>query len=160
MTTNQRTKFIDFINTLPEEKMVDMIHLGKRFGYNPNESDRSDGYKPEDSHLSDDALVDFLRAPLIGILAEIPGIGPKTVKQLAKGDDPIINTYQLFGKFLTLKTNNQETKELIDCPHHCDKFWQWLKAKGIDSHRSSIVMAIAEKTNTMIPGIYDPYDFN
>lgn len=158
--TNQRAKFIAFINALPEEELVDMVHLGKQLGYNPNQSNQTDGYKPEDSHISEDALVDFLRAPLIGELTEVPGIGPKMAKQLAKGDDPIINTYQMFGKFLTLKSNNQETKEPIDCPHHCDKFWQWLKAKGIDSHRSGIVMAIAEKTNTMIPGIYDADDFN
>lgn len=35
---------------------------------------------------------------------------------------------------------------------HCDKFWYWLQAKGINSNRSGIVNAIAEKVNTWIPG--------
>ena len=38
---------------------------------------------------------------------------------------------------------------------HMEKFWYFLKDKGIKSHRSAIVKAIGEKTNTMMPGIYD-----
>lgn len=74
---------------------------------------------------------------------------------------------------------------LIDCAAHCDAFWFWLKSKGINSYRryavcyilsiidmegaanqpwicvhySGIVMAIAEKVNTMLPGIYDAAEF-
>lgn len=35
---------------------------------------------------------------------------------------------------------------------HMDKFWYWLKKKGLDSHRSGIVLAIAEKADTWVPG--------
>lgn len=40
----------------------------------------------------------------------------------------------------------------VDSVEHCDKFWYWLQAKGINSNRSGIVNAIAEKVNTWIPG--------
>jgi hypothetical protein len=49
---------------------------------------------------------------------------------------------------------------LIECAQHCDAFWFWLKSKGITAYRSGIVMAIAEKVNTMLPGIYDAAEFN
>ena len=39
---------------------------------------------------------------------------------------------------------------------HCDKFWYWLQSKGINSNRSGIVNAIAEKVNTWIPGEENP----
>lgn len=158
--TNQRTRLIAFINSLPDKDLVDMAHLGKQLGYNPTELDQTDGYHPKDSYLTDESLITFLRSPVYGPLTDVPGIGTKMAKQLAKGDEPITNTYQLIGKFLMLKTINRETNEPIDCAHHCDKFWQWLRAKGVDTHRSDIVMAIAEKANIMIPGVYDAYCFN
>lgn len=40
----------------------------------------------------------------------------------------------------------------VDSVEHCDKFWYWLQSKGINSNRSGIVNAIAEKVNTWIPG--------
>lgn len=45
----------------------------------------------------------------------------------------------------------------VDCVEHCDKFWYWLQSKGINSNRSGIVNAIAEKVNTWIPGEEDPF---
>jgi 5'-3' exonuclease len=157
---NQRSKFIAFINALPEEELIEIVHLGKLVGYNPNESDRCDGYNPEKAYLDEDTLATFLRAPITGVLTEVPGIGPKTAKQLSKGTEPIVNTLQLLGKYLMLKSNDQETNESIDCSHHCDKFWHWLKAKGVDIHRSGIVQAIAEMADAMIPGMYNEDDFN
>jgi hypothetical protein len=157
---NQRSKFIAFINALPEEELNEMVHLGKLVGFNPNDSDQTDGYNPEKARIDADSLADFIRAPITGVLTEVPGIGPKTAKQLAKGTDPIVNTFQLIGKYLMLKSNDQETDVPIECQYHCDKFWHWLKAKGVETHRSGIVMAIAEKANTMMPGMYDDIDFN
>ena len=43
----------------------------------------------------------------------------------------------------------------VDSMEHMERFWHWLKNKGIKSHRSAIVKAIGEKINSMIPGIYD-----
>jgi hypothetical protein len=39
---------------------------------------------------------------------------------------------------------------------HNEKFWLWLKDIGISAHRSSIVVAIAEKMSRVFPEIYDP----
>lgn len=43
-------------------------------------------------------------------------------------------------------------RKQVDTVEHCDKFWYWLQSKGINSNRSAIVNAIAEKVNTWIPG--------
>lgn len=57
------------------------------------------------------------------------------------------------------KSSDEENGELVDIQMHCDSFWHWLKSKGINSYRSGIVMAVAEKVNTMIHGIYDASEF-
>lgn len=78
----------------------------------------------------------------------------------------ISNTFLLlagtiyFGKqFLMLKGPN-DGDEQVECMEHMEKFWHWLAAKGISSHRSGIVRAIAEKLNSMMPGIYDPEQYD
>lgn len=38
---------------------------------------------------------------------------------------------------------------------HCDRFWYWLNDTGISAYRAGIVQCIAEKVDTMFPGIYD-----
>ena len=58
-------------------------------------------------------------------------------------------TYQLIGKYLSLKGTD------VDSVEHCDKFWYWLKQKGVNSFRGGIVRAIAEKVNTFMAGLYD-----
>jgi hypothetical protein len=117
-------------------------------------------YDPEKSRISEDALADFLRSTLTGDLTEVPGISRCAIRKLAAGDEKITNTFQLIGKFLLLKTNIGKTDEIINSKQHCDEFFNWLKLKGIQSYRSDIVMCIAEKTNTMVPGMYDAYEFN
>lgn len=113
----------------------------------------SDIYNPGRIVITDDKFVDFLRCDLSGHLLDIPGIGKSTLKKLAAGDEPIINAYQLVGKFLSLRNINDTSKS------HCDKFLNWLKSKGVNIHCDSIVMSIAEKTNIWVPGIYDCSDF-
>ncbi|KAL3670057.1 hypothetical protein V7S43_005427 [Phytophthora oleae] len=123
----------------------------------------ADGYDPQKSRVAEDTLADFLRAPLTGDLTEVPGIGKAAVAKLGAsddGEDAVTNTFQLIGKFLMLKANLEEdADDVIDCAAHCDAFWFWLKSKGITAYRSGIVMAIAEKVNTMLPGIYDAAEF-
>ena len=109
---------------------------------------KSEGYDPKRSTINDDKLAEFIRAPITGDLKEIPGLGPKGIEKLADGDEPITTTYQLIGKYLMLKDDTTDSVE------HCDKFWYWLKAKGIDSHRSGLVNALAEKVNIFLPGTY------
>ena len=118
----------------------------------------SEGYDPAKSRVVEDALCDFVRAPISGELTDVPGIGKNAKSLLEDGDDDdsIENTFQLIGKFLMLKGNSEHTENrMIGCKEHCDAFWFWLKGKGVNAYRSGIVMAIAEKTNILIPGIYD-----
>ncbi len=119
-------------------------------------------YMPSQSQISENSLADFLRSPIIGDLIEVPGISPSNAKLLNRGGDVtdrITNTYQLIGKFLMLKTLDKETNSYITQKQHCNAFYDYLKNKGITSHRHSIVLAIAEKANTLLPGIYDANDF-
>lgn len=117
-------------------------------------------YEPEKSRISEDALADFLRCTLTGDLTEVPGLSRCAIRKLSSGNDKITNTFQLIGKFLILKSCIGKTDKLITTKNHCDEFYNWLKEKGIQAYRNDIVMCIAEKVNTMIPGLYDAYDFN
>lgn len=95
--------------------------------------------------------------PVSGNLLDVPGIGPSAVKKLADtsgGDEAITNTYQLFGKYLMLK-GPDEDEHKVESVEHSEKFWQYLKTRGIASHRSAIVKAVAEKAATFFKGIYD-----
>eukprot|EP00752_Nemacystus_decipiens_P005202 g4721.t1 len=114
------------------------------------------GYDPKRSKVSDDKLAEFIRSAITGEITEVPGIAERGAEILAEGegDDVVTNTYQLIGKFLALRGPDKGDHE-VDSVEHCDKFWYWLQAKGINSNRSGIVNAIAEKVNTWIPGIYD-----
>jgi hypothetical protein len=90
-------------------------------------------------------------SPTNGDLNEVPGIGKATIEKLAKcegSDESITNTYQLFGKYLMLKGPGE-----IDAVEHAERFWYWLKNRGIHSHRSAIVRAVSSLKrllNTML----------
>jgi hypothetical protein len=97
-------------------------------------------------------LRDWLNTVLHEDLLSIPGIGKKNKELLENVDtglEAIHTTFQLFGKFLSLKGPGVSSKT------HCDLFSAWLHEKGIHSHRTAIVQAIAERSNLMIPSIYD-----
>ena len=87
------------------------------------------------------SLLCFLDFHFLGCLCclvlQIPGIGPAAAKHLA--DQGISTSFQLIGKFLMLK------EEGVECVDHCDRFWLWLKAIGINAHRGSVVNSIAER---------------
>lgn len=111
-----------------------------------------EGYDPAHSTTTPEALQQWLNSPIIEDLQQVPGIGPATKAQLAVGTDKeegIFTTFELLGKFLMLKGPNVSPVE------HCDRFWFWLKSKGISGHRSAIVQAVAERIDTMMPGVYD-----
>ena len=59
----------------------------------------------------------------------------------------MINTHQLIGKFLSLKTENVQD--------HMDAFYAWLADTGVSAHRNNVTLALAEKCDIFIPGIYD-----
>jgi hypothetical protein len=102
--------------------------------------------------------MEFWRAGAVtGSLLEVPGIGPAAVKSLTSdGDDmqSITNTHQLIGQYLMLKGPDTEDHDVtVSELNH--KFWFFLKAKGIKSHRSAIVLAISEKVASFFPGFHD-----
>ena len=121
-----------------------------------------DGYDPRKSKVSDDKMEAFKNSPTDPDLLSVPGIGPAAVKKLgevAYGADRITNTYQLFGKFLMLRGPGHGDEIEISSMEHAEKFWFWLKNRGISAHRSAIVKAIAEKSSTFFQGIYDANDY-
>ena len=122
----------------------------------------AEGYDPRRSKDSDDKMAAWATAPISGDLTEVPGIGPAAVKKLAEADegpDKITNTFQLFGKFLMLKGPGHEGETMVEPIEHTQKFWEFLKNRGISSHRSAIVRCIAEKSATFFNGIYDANDY-
>ncbi len=91
---------------------------------------------------------DFIRAPISGKLEEVPGIGPANIKIF--NENGIFTTFQLIGKYLSLKDSDVEPIE------HADRFYFWLKSlKAPSGYRAAIVHSIAEKMNVTFPGIYD-----
>lgn len=109
------------------------------------------GYHPDRSTTTPSVLRDWLNSLLVEDLVCVPGIGKKNKCLLEESNDHgcVCSTYELFGKFLSLKGPG------VDSVTHCDRFFHWLHAKGITSHTASIVQAVAERTNIMIPNIYD-----
>eukprot|EP00204_Picochlorum_oklahomense_P003279 CAMPEP_0118806326 /NCGR_PEP_ID=MMETSP1161-20130426/31142_1 /TAXON_ID=249345 /ORGANISM="Picochlorum oklahomensis, Strain CCMP2329" /LENGTH=81 /DNA_ID=CAMNT_0006735475 /DNA_START=58 /DNA_END=300 /DNA_ORIENTATION=+ len=78
------------------------------------------GFDVNRSKVSDDALAEFLSKPVEEDITTVPGIGPKAAEILAKNceNDPgIETTFQLIGKFLSLKGKGMGSKE------HCDAMW-------------------------------------
>ena len=101
---------------------------------------------------------EFLHSNITGELTEVPGIGPAAKAALARHEDEterITNTYQLIGKFLMLKGPDRGD-EKVDSIEHNDKFWYFLKSRGVSAYRSGIVQCIARKCGSFMPGIYDP----
>jgi hypothetical protein len=107
------------------------------------------------SKVSPNTMEEWKNAMVSGDLAQVPGIGEKAKEKLAARN--VANTWQLCGTYLTLKGPEDEA---TDPAVHNDKFWYWLKDAGITSHRSAIVVAIAEKMAQTFPGIYDPTAYN
>ncbi|CBJ26494.1 conserved unknown protein [Ectocarpus siliculosus] len=114
-----------------------------------------DGFHPRRSTTTDATLAGFIRAPITGVLTEVPFISGGTVQALAGGSEPITNTHQLIGKFLALSPQRP------NCVEHCDRFYKWLLGKNVAGTLvNNIVEAIAEKVEVMMTGVYTPEDFD
>eukprot|EP00968_Pinguiococcus_pyrenoidosus_P013547 scaffold1228_cov246-Pinguiococcus_pyrenoidosus.AAC.7 len=111
----------------------------------------AEGFNPNKSRVSEDRLAEFIVQELDPELTSVPGIGEKAKEFLAA--DGVETTFQLIGKFLMLKGKDTSVRE------HADAMWYYLQGVGINSYRAGIVLAIAEKVNTMMPGIYNPDEF-
>lgn len=60
----------------------------------------------------------------------------------------VTTTYQLLGKFLSMRAKGMRTQE------HCDLFVQWLDDIGVAGQKHSITLCLAEKANQTMPGIF------
>ena len=81
-------------------------------------------------------------------LKSVPGIGDKAVELLNAAG--ITNTYQLIGKFMMYCSDDKAPKEV------CQEFYEFLAEEvGINSYRAGVVTSIAERVNTLIPGVCD-----
>ena len=115
---------------------------------------QAEGYDPTKSKISQDKMEAWRNSTVSGNLDEVPGIGPAAMKALRSGsdtDDHITNTYQLFGKYLMLR-GPDTPDDPVDVDTTNQKFWYWLKLKGVSAYRSAIVLAVYEKTSTFFPG--------
>ena len=110
------------------------------------------GYHPDRSRVSGHALADFIRAPVSGVLTEVPGVGPATAAKLAAHG--VDTTYALIGKYLTFRTAD------VNCVEHMDRFYAWLTfVDTATGFRAGTCQAIAEKVDTLLPGTYDAEAF-
>lgn len=109
-------------------------------------------YHPDRSRVSGHALADFIRAPVTGVLTEVPGVGPTTAGKLAAHG--VDTTFALIGKYLTFRT------EGVGCVEHMDRFYAWLTfVDTAPGFRAGTCLAIAEKVDTLLPGTYDAEAF-
>lgn len=111
----------------------------------------TEGFDPNRSQVSEDTLAKFLSQDVQEDITSVPGIGPAGARLLAASTESEVGvqtTWQLFGVFLKLKGPGMTSQE------HCDAFWHWLAMKGVKSHRSGIVHAVAERVDLAFPGVY------
>eukprot|EP01041_Mallomonas_annulata_P001630 gene1630-3161_t len=116
-----------------------------------------ESYDPGNSTTTREGFEAWMASPITGDILEVPGIDGRNKELLSfpgEKEDGVGSTFELFGKFLLFKTPGISTAE------HCNRFWFWLKSKGVVSHRSAIVQACAERLETMMPGIYDREVYN
>ena len=145
---NRRGRFFD----RPARERVVFLSLRHSAAPPKNAMSLPEGYSAKKTKINEDKLADWLREQVTGDLEQVPGIGPANVKLLAATDrvpDKVETTYQLIGKFLSLKAAG------TTCVEHCDMFYYWLQAKGVNAGRNNIVLAIAEKCEVFLPGCYD-----
>jgi hypothetical protein len=97
----------------------------------------------------------FMEKTITGDLIEVPGIDVDAADKLVDGAEPGTNTWQLFGKFLTMKGIDSVDADHADgnrvsCAEHYQRFYEFLTDKGISTRRSStICQAVAEKVSSV-----------
>lgn len=109
------------------------------------------GFDLNRSRISLNTLAEFLASPITEDLLSVPGVGEATVERLKT--DGITTTHQLLGAYLRVCDKDFDSKQ------RSDAFWFYLQALKVSGGtRSTIVHAIAERINIMIPGMYKEDD--
>lgn len=107
--------------------------------------------------VSNETLEIWRASAVTGNLNEVPGVGPAAIKLFKEDPDPmtrVTNTHQLIGQYLMLKGPDDDDN-FVSVSELNQKFWFYLKAKGIKAHRSAIVLAISDKVASFFPGLHD-----
>jgi hypothetical protein len=77
----------------------------------------------------------------------IPGVGKRTAQILAtpnENNEFVMTAYQLLGVFLYCKMAG------IGVDEQCNRFYVWLRKKGVSLRAHDIVQACSEKCNRVI----------
>jgi hypothetical protein len=112
-----------------------------------------EGYDPRKSKVSDKTMEKWTMSNVTADIQSVPGIGPAAALKLAADDGlgVIENTYQLFGKWLSIHAGHESDETDEPNPELTNqKFWFFLKAKGIHSQRSAIVKAVSDKLSSFM----------
>jgi hypothetical protein len=110
--------------------------------------------------VSQSLVVDFIHAEIRGDLEEVPYIGKRTAEKLRGGEDPVRNTFQLIGKFLSMVDGAEDGDcSGVNVEDQYLKFARWLKAQGVHQHRAKITRVLAEKVGVIMPALWDPEVF-
>jgi predicted flap endonuclease-1-like 5' DNA nuclease len=97
-------------------------------------------YDASASRLTDAALTLWMETEITGQLTEVPGVGDKTAEKL--NDVGIHTTFQLFGKYLSLRGPG------VDQQEHLNFFINFLEDAGCTkSYLNSQVQAVSERMN-------------
>lgn len=107
-------------------------------------NEKMSGYSQTKSHLSEEALIDFLKLSWSAPLESVPGIGDASNRRLkAKGLHTLL---QLAGIFLTFRSPGVSHDEWLN------KTWQYLASLDVPkAHCHSIVHALDEKLTIAFP---------
>ena len=109
------------------------------------------------SACSEATLRAFIDGELQADLVTVPGLGPASVTRLATHN--VHNTYQLIGVYLALK--GKVGTKTVAMKDHLEKFYDFVVALGCKTHHATAVcVAIAAKVNVLIPGLYDPAEWD
>lgn len=99
----------------------------------------------------------WLKKPFTDDINEVPGVSFNSNKDKLlstnESDDSISNALQLLGMYLFFRGKD------VDRVENANLFNNHLRSRGITKQRDTIVQAVGEKANTLIPGTYEASDY-
>jgi hypothetical protein len=112
------------------------------------------GYNPFCKDVSRGNIECFGITPMEMDLNSVPGISKHTISCIGKRKGgKVTNTFQLLAKYMSFKQDQADGYMVVG-----QRMYDWLKSKGVNSHRSSIVLAMQAKTERMFIEFFDTAD--
>ncbi len=109
--------------------------------------DKMDVYDVSKSMTSRKQMREWLRAKVTEDITQIPGVGKKNATILATPNETnefVSTAHQLLGVYLYSKMAGINSQE------QCNRFYTWLKRKGVYLRAHDIVQACSEKCKQVI----------